>query len=184
MRKIAIGLMSTLSGLVLLFSYHTSTNSGTALASTGTTGGTTAGQSDGQSDGTGSADTSADGSTSSDDSTSSGSSSGSSSDSSSGSSSSGSSSSSGTFTGDAVMTRWGVVQVEITVKNGKITKSAAVQYPQENHRDVEINTYALPVLAEEVTAAQSADIDAVSGATVTSMGYIQSLQSAIDQAHL
>lgn len=180
MRRIAIGFMSTLSGLVLLFSYHTSTNSGTALASTGTAGGTTAGQSDG----TGSADTSADGSTSSDDSTSSGSSSGSSSDSSSGSSSSGSSSSSGTFTGDAVMTRWGVVQVEITVKNGKITKSEAVQYPQENHRDVEINSYALPVLAEEVTAAQSANIDAVSGATVTSTGYIQSLQSAIDQAHL
>ncbi|MBI4942216.1 MAG: FMN-binding protein [Actinobacteria bacterium] len=101
-----------------------------------------------------------------------------------GSSGSSGSSSSGTYTGDAVMTRWGVVQVEITVENGRITKSEAVQYPQDNPKDVEINSYALPVLAEEVTAAQSADIDAVSGATVTSDGYVQSLQSAIDQAHL
>jgi uncharacterized protein with FMN-binding domain len=163
MRKIAIGLMSTLSGLVLLFSYHTSTNSGTALASTDQA-------------------SSSDDSASSDDS-SSGSSSGSSSDSSSD-SSSGSSSSSGTFTGDAVMTRWGVVQVEITVENGKITKSEAVQYPQENHKDVEINSYAVPILNDNAVAAQSADLDAISGATVTTDGYVQSLQSAIDQAHL
>jgi uncharacterized protein with FMN-binding domain len=59
-----------------------------------------------------------------------------------------------------------------------------VQYPQANGRDQQINAYALPILAQEVTQAQSANIDAVSGATVTSDGYIQSLQSAIDQAHL
>jgi len=76
------------------------------------------------------------------------------------------------------------VQVAITVSNGKITQSQAVAYPQGNSRDQEINTYALPVLAQEVTQAQSAKIDAVSGATVTSDGYIQSLQSALDQAHL
>jgi uncharacterized protein with FMN-binding domain len=82
------------------------------------------------------------------------------------------------------MTRWGAVQVQITVADGKITAAEAVEYPQANPRDRQINAYALPVLAQEATQAQSADIDAVSGATVTSDGYVQSLQSAIDQAHL
>ena len=98
--------------------------------------------------------------------------------------SSGSGSTSGTYTGDAVQTRWGVVQVRITVQNGKIIKSEAVQYPNDNGHDQEINSYALPVLAQEAVAAQNASIDAVSGATVTSGGYIQSLQSAVDAAHL
>ena len=98
--------------------------------------------------------------------------------------SSGSGSTSGTYTGDAVQTRWGVVQVRITVQNGKIIKSEAVQYPNDNGHDQEINSYALPVLAQEAVAAQNASIDAVGGATVTSGGYIQSLQSAVDAAHL
>jgi uncharacterized protein with FMN-binding domain len=76
------------------------------------------------------------------------------------------------------------VQVQITVQNGKITKADAIQYPQNNGRDVEINSYAVPTLDAEAVKANSAQIDAVSGATVTSDGYIQSLQSAIDQAHL
>jgi len=98
--------------------------------------------------------------------------------------SSGSGSTSRTYTGDAVQTRWGVVQVRITVQKGKITKSEAVQYPNDNGHDQEINSYALPVLAQEAVAAQNASIDAVSGATVTSGGYIQSLQSAVDAAHV
>jgi uncharacterized protein with FMN-binding domain len=60
----------------------------------------------------------------------------------------------------------------------------AIQFPNGNGRDQEINAYAVPQLNAEVVKAQSASIDAVSGATVTSDGYIQSLQSAIDQAHL
>lgn len=156
MRRIVVAALSTVSALVMLFSYHTSTQGGTAVASgTGSSGGT------GPSGGTGS----------------SGSASGSS-----GSSSSGSSS--GTFTGDTVQTRWGPVQVEIEVKDGKITASQAVVYPQDNPRDVEINDYALPVLNQAVVDAQSAQIDTVSGATVTSDGYIRSLQSALDAAHL
>lgn len=91
---------------------------------------------------------------------------------------------SGTYTGDAVQTRWGTVQVEITVENGKVTTSEAVQYPNENPRDQEINAYAVPQLNAEAVSAQSAKIDAVSGATVTSDGYVQSLQSALDQANL
>jgi uncharacterized protein with FMN-binding domain len=144
--------MGTISGLVLLFSYHTSRNEGsTAVAGPASSGGASA--------------------------SSSGSLSGSS-------SGSASPTASGAYTGDSIMTRWGAVQVQITVADGKITAAEAVEYPQANPRDRQINAYALPVLAQEATQAQSADIDAVSGATVTSDGYIQSLQSAIDQAHL
>ena len=89
-----------------------------------------------------------------------------------------------TYTGEVADTRWGPVQVEITVTNGKITASQTTQVPSGNPRDQEINSYAVPVLNQEAVQAQSAQIDAVSGATVTSDGYIQSLQSAIDQAHL
>ena len=89
-----------------------------------------------------------------------------------------------TVTGDTVQTQWGPVQVKITVKNGKITDVTAVQSPSDNPRDQEINSYALPELRREVLAAQSASIDTVSGATYTSDGYRQSLQSALDSAGL
>nr|WSY56296.1 FMN-binding protein [Streptomyces sp. NBC_00886] len=89
-----------------------------------------------------------------------------------------------TVTGETAQTRWGPVQVKITVKNGKITDVTAVQYPSDNPRDQEINSYALPQLKSEALAAQSASIDTVSGATYTSDGYRQSLQSALDSAGL
>jgi uncharacterized protein with FMN-binding domain len=91
---------------------------------------------------------------------------------------------SGTFTGEVADTRWGPVQVQITVAHGAVTAVTAVDYPQGNDRDVEINSYAIPQLNQEATAARSATIDTVSGATVTSDGYIQSLQSALDKAGL
>ncbi|MEU9152009.1 FMN-binding protein [Streptomyces sp. NPDC048417] len=96
------------------------------------------------------------------------------------------SSSSGTrtVTGDTVQTRWGPVQVKVTVKSGKITDVTAVQYPTENPRDQQINSYAIPQLRRETLTAQSAQIDTVSGATYTSEGYQQSLQSALDSAGL
>ena len=158
MRRVVVGAMGTLSGLVLLFSYHTSLGGGTALAG-GTT--TTSGSGDT------STPTPAPVSTPS-----------------SSASSSTDSGTSGTYTGASVDTRWGPVQVQITVANGKITAAQAVVYPQENPRDQEINAYAVPQLNSEAVQANSGSIDAVSGATVTSDGYIQSLQSAIDQAHL
>jgi uncharacterized protein with FMN-binding domain len=89
-----------------------------------------------------------------------------------------------TATGDTVQTRWGPVQVRVTVKGGKLTDVTAVQYPQDNPRDQEINSYALPQLRREALTAQSAEIDTVSGATYTSDGYRQSLQSALDAAGL
>ena len=100
--------------------------------------------------------------------------------------SSGSSSSAGskTVTGAVASTQWGPVQVELTVAGGKITKVTVLQYPSGNPKDEEINDYALPILIQETTDQQSSGIDMVSGATVTSTGYVQSLQSAIDQAGL
>jgi uncharacterized protein with FMN-binding domain len=87
-----------------------------------------------------------------------------------------------TVTGDEAQTPWGPVQVRVTVKSGKITGITAVESPQENPRDQEINSYALPQLKREALAAQSASVDTVSGATYTSEGYRQSLQSALDSA--
>jgi uncharacterized protein with FMN-binding domain len=89
-----------------------------------------------------------------------------------------------TYVGDTVMTHWGPVQVQITVKNSKIVKSRAVVYPNSNGRDIEINNFALPILDRATVGTQSANFDNVSGATVTTDGYKQSLQSALDQAHL
>lgn len=74
--------------------------------------------------------------------------------------------------------------MRITLKNGKITDVTAVSYPSDNPRDQEINSYAIPQLRREALNAQSAQIDSVSGATYTSGGYKQSLQSALDSAGL
>ncbi|MGW2746390.1 FMN-binding protein [Streptomyces sp. NPDC001450] len=97
---------------------------------------------------------------------------------------SGSTSGKKTVTGDTVQTRWGPVRVRVTIKSGKLTNVTAVSYPKDNPRDQEINGYALPQLRREALAAQSAQIDTVSGATYTSEGYRQSLQSALDSAGL
>lgn len=86
-----------------------------------------------------------------------------------------------TVTGSAVDTRYGPVQVKVTFSGTTITAVDTVQYPSESGRDVEINSQALPILQQETLSKQSAQIDTVSGATYTSEGYIQSLQSAIDQ---
>jgi uncharacterized protein with FMN-binding domain len=89
--------------------------------------------------------------------------------------------SSGTATGDAVDTRYGPAQVKVTVTGGKITSIEAVQLQGNDPRSVQISSSAAPVLQQEALAAQSADIDVVSGATYTSESYAQSLQSALDK---
>ncbi|GHD37205.1 FMN-binding protein [Streptomyces galbus] len=96
----------------------------------------------------------------------------------------GSASGTRTVTGEPVQTRWGPVQVRVTVTDGRITDVTAVTYPRDNPRDQQINSYALPELRSEALRAQSADIDTVSGATYTSDGYRESLQSALDAAGL
>ncbi|MEU6589024.1 FMN-binding protein [Streptomyces sp. NPDC046881] len=86
-----------------------------------------------------------------------------------------------TVTGKAAQTQYGPVQVRITVSGGKITKAEAVQAPKGGLSDQKTQL-AVPKLNQEAVAAGTADIDAVSGATYTSTGYRQSLQSALDQA--
>ena len=89
-----------------------------------------------------------------------------------------------TYTGAAAQTHWGTVQVSITVTDGKITDVTVPLYPSGNDKDQRINARALPILTQNTLTNQNADIDMISGATVTSDGYVQSLQSALDQAGL
>ena len=89
-----------------------------------------------------------------------------------------------TVTGSSADTRWGPVQVQLTVEDGTVTDVAVVDYPTENGKDRQINARAIPILVQETLDAQSADIDMVSGATVTSEGYLESLQAALDEAGL
>lgn len=164
MRRVALALFSTITGLVMLLSFKTHGGSTAgAPAAVSTTGPVTTG---------GDTSSSASGATATP--------------SSSGaaaapSSSAASSNTTKTVTGDSVDTRWGPVQVQITVTNGTITGANAVVYPQNNGRDVQINSYAIPQLQQETLAANNAQIDMVSGATYTSEGYIGSLQSALDK---
>ncbi|WP_328870113.1 FMN-binding protein [Streptomyces sp. NBC_00287] len=92
----------------------------------------------------------------------------------------GSAAQAGTVTGDAVQTQYGPVQVRLTVSAGKVTKVEAVQAPSGG-RSTEVTNTAVPRLNQAALATQSAEIDAVSGATYTSSGYKQSLQSALDK---
>ncbi|MER5406922.1 FMN-binding protein [Streptomyces sp. NPDC002769] len=86
-----------------------------------------------------------------------------------------------TVTGSVAQTQYGAVQVRVTVSGGKITKAEAVQAPKGGLSDQK-TAMAVPKLNQEAVAAGNADIDAVSGATYTSTGYKQSLQSALDKA--
>jgi uncharacterized protein with FMN-binding domain len=95
--------------------------------------------------------------------------------------SSGSGSGSGTATGDAIDTQYGPVQVRVTVKDGKITDIQGLVLTGNDPRSAQISASAEPTLKQEALSRQSADIDAVSGATFTSAGYAQSLQSALDK---
>lgn len=187
MRRITTWVLSTISALVLLFNYHTSTSSaGTTSIAAGVDG---ANGANGANGATGSADGSGDASTdpaptTSDPTPSPSSSSVSPSSTPSPSGGTSSSSSTKTVQGQTVQTRYGPVQVQITVKGGKVTAAKVLQVPWNSGRDQEINSYAVPILNQETVAAQSAQIDMVSGATFTSEGYQQSLQSALDEAHL
>jgi len=89
-----------------------------------------------------------------------------------------------TVTGPVVGTAYGPVQVALQVQGSTITAVNVLQHPAGNPQSDQINSYALPVLVRETVDRQSANIDMVSGATYTSTGYEQSLQSALDQAGL
>jgi uncharacterized protein with FMN-binding domain len=176
-KRIVLWVLSTISTVVVLFGYHTSTSSVMATSREGTFSGSLSGQTT-----SGSAAGSAAGSASGSGSTTGGSAPPS--DSSSTDTSGSSSASSSTVTGDVAQTRWGPVQVQLDVSGSTITDVTILQYPDSNGRDVEIASYSLPQLIQETLDAQGDSISMVSGATYTSQGYLQSLQSALDQAGL
>jgi uncharacterized protein with FMN-binding domain len=84
-------------------------------------------------------------------------------------------------TGKVANTAYGPVQVELVVRSKKIVKVSVLQQPTATAHDIQIGQFAFPRLIRETLTAQSAKIDAVSGASYTSEGYIQSLQSAVDR---
>jgi len=87
-----------------------------------------------------------------------------------------------TVTGEAVSTRYGPVQLKVTISAGKITDVQAVQLPSSDPKSNEISSFAVPQLRQSALTKQSANVDAVSGATYTSGGYRTALQSALDEA--
>lgn len=88
----------------------------------------------------------------------------------------------GTFDGNSISTRFGTIQVAITVSSGKITNVDFLKVPEDDMRSSQISNDSTPLLESQTISAQSASIDGVSGATYTTRGYIESLQSAIDAA--
>lgn len=90
----------------------------------------------------------------------------------------------GTFKGDTSQTRWGPVQVEITLTNGKITDVTTLQYPNGDRKSLNISNRVIPWLQEETLQVQSANISGISGATYTSTGFQSSLASALQKAGL
>ena len=157
MRRILLWAMTSISTVVLLFGYKTSTSSAmpaTTPTTPATSSGSTAAAATTSGSGAGSATTA----------------------------STGSSTYTGTVTGAAASTKYGPVQVTVTLAAGRITAVDVVEYPTSNGKDQQINAKAVPELVQETISAQSAKIDMVSGATYTSTGYETSLQSALDQA--
>jgi uncharacterized protein with FMN-binding domain len=96
--------------------------------------------------------------------------------------SSGSTATTKTVTGDAAPNQYGYVQLKVTIVGGKITKIEPVQLPMSDPKSSEISTYAEPLLRQSALSKQSANVDAVSGATYTSDSYKTALQSALDKA--
>ena len=88
----------------------------------------------------------------------------------------------GTFDGGTYDAYFGPVQVEITVSGGKLVDAQALQYPDHRRTSVAINRQALPYLQQEVVQAQSARVNLISGATLTSRAYIRSVADALAQA--
>jgi len=83
--------------------------------------------------------------------------------------------------GKSANTAYGPVQIQLIKQNSKIVKVAVLVQPANTLHDIQIGAFAFPKLISETLAAQSAKIDAVSGASYTSAGYIASLQSALDK---
>ncbi len=89
----------------------------------------------------------------------------------------------GTYNGPQVDAFYGYVQVQVIIQNGKIATVNFLQYPSDRRTSQRINSIAIPYLQQEAISAQNANVDIITGATLTSEGFQQSLQSALSQAH-
>ena len=89
---------------------------------------------------------------------------------------------SGTFQGDSIQTPFGNMQVALVVSSGKVTDVKVLQSTNYAQYSIQVSSYADPILRGEVIQKQSANVQMVSGATYTSQGYLQSVQSALDKA--
>lgn len=90
----------------------------------------------------------------------------------------------GSYDGATMSNQYGDVRVRVIVSQGRITDVQALALPNDLERSAFISEQAGPLLHDEALQAQSAQIDILSGATYTSEGYAQSLQSALDKAHI
>lgn len=88
----------------------------------------------------------------------------------------------GTFTGPQVDASWGWVQIQAVIQNGKIANVRFLKYPNDRRTSVRINTQVMPWLQTEAIQAQNANVDIISGATLTSQAFIESLQAALNTA--
>ena len=88
----------------------------------------------------------------------------------------------GTFTGPVSNAYYGMVQVQVVIQNGKIADVKFLDYPHDRRTSQEINAQAMPWLTQEAIQAQSANINIVSGATLTSEAFANSLQAALNSA--
>jgi uncharacterized protein with FMN-binding domain len=88
----------------------------------------------------------------------------------------------GVYTGVSSDAYYGNVQVQVTIQSGQIAKVQFLDYPHDQRNSLNINSQAIPYLQSEAIAVQSANVDIISGATETSLAFIQSLQSALSQA--
>ena len=88
----------------------------------------------------------------------------------------------GTYTGVVSDAFYGNIQVQAIIRNGALADVVFLQYPNDRNHSVEINNYAMPLLKSEAVTAQSANVDTISGASASSQAFVQSLQSALNQA--
>jgi uncharacterized protein with FMN-binding domain len=88
----------------------------------------------------------------------------------------------GKYLGDVANTAWGDVQVQVVIDKNRIASVSTVQYPHDRPLSAKINQIAIPMLEQEVVHVQSTQVDLVTGATVTTEGFIASLMNALSQA--
>ncbi|RVD51044.1 FMN-binding protein [Mesorhizobium sp. M8A.F.Ca.ET.023.02.2.1] len=88
----------------------------------------------------------------------------------------------GVYTGPTADAYYGIIQIQALVQGGQLTALKVLKYPSDRRTSVNINRQALPMLRDEAISAQSADVDIISGATLTSRAFIQSLRGALKKA--